>query len=59
MVRTRFLLDEDQAPQSRRGAGPTASVDSMLARRYPGDRATGFRDGDLRGAISVRVPIPR
>ena len=34
-------------------------VKEALARRYPGDRATGFRDGDLRGAISVRVPIPR
>jgi hypothetical protein len=32
-------------------------VKEALARRYPGDRATGFRDGDLRGAISVRVPI--
>ena len=28
-----------------------------LARRYPEDRATGYRVGDLRGAVSVRVPL--
>jgi len=33
------------------------AVGEAIARRYPGDRATGFRPGDLRGAISVRVPL--
>ena len=33
-------------------------VRAVLARRYPEDRATGYRVGDLRGAVSVRVPLP-
>lgn len=33
-------------------------VRAVLARRYPEDRATGYDVGDLRGAVSVRVPIP-
>jgi len=33
------------------------AVGEAIARRYPGDRATGFQPGDLRGAISVRVPF--
>lgn len=32
-------------------------VRAILAERYPDDRATGFRPGDLRGALSVRVPL--
>jgi len=39
--------------------GDLAEVDpdvaSVLAERYPGDRATGYRAGDLRGAVSVMV----
>ncbi len=42
--------------------GDPASLDpevqAQLARRYPEDRATGYRVGDLRGAVSVRVPLP-
>ena len=30
-------------------------VRRRLAERYPEDRATGFAEGDLRGAFSVRV----
>jgi hypothetical protein len=41
--------------------GDPASLDpavhALLARRYPEDRATGYRVGDLRGAVSVRVPL--
>jgi len=41
--------------------GDPASFDpevrAVLARRYPEDRATGYALGDLRGAISVRVPL--
>jgi hypothetical protein len=33
-------------------------VRAVLARRYPEDRATGYRVGDLRGAVSIRVPLP-
>jgi hypothetical protein len=35
-----------------------APVKALLAERYPGDAATGHRTGDVRGAISVRVPLP-
>jgi hypothetical protein len=31
---------------------------AALAKRYPEDRATGFRLNDFRGAVSVRVPLP-
>jgi hypothetical protein len=32
-------------------------VRSVLARRYPNDQATGYAVGDLRGAVSVRIPL--
>jgi hypothetical protein len=32
-------------------------VRALLDARYPGDQATGYRTGDLRGALSVRVPM--
>jgi hypothetical protein len=32
-------------------------VRQILAERYPGDRAVGYAAGQLRGAISVRVPV--
>lgn len=34
------------------------AVRAAIAERYPDDQATGFRAGDLRGAVSVRVPLP-
>lgn len=35
-----------------------AAVRDSLARLYPRDRATGYRVGDLRGAVSVSIPLP-
>jgi hypothetical protein len=32
------------------------SVRAVIATRYPGDQATGYRLGEVRGAVSVRVP---
>jgi hypothetical protein len=32
-------------------------VAALLRERYPEDRATGYRDGDLRGAVSVVVSV--
>jgi len=32
-------------------------VQAILAREYPDDRATGFSVGDVRGAVSVRIPL--
>jgi hypothetical protein len=41
--------------------GATESMDpevrQLLSERYPDDRATGYRAGQLRGAVSVRVPV--
>lgn len=34
------------------------AVREMLAERYPADSATGYRAGDFRGMVSVRVPVP-
>jgi hypothetical protein len=34
------------------------AVRKMIAERYPADSAVGYVAGDLRGAISVRVPLP-
>jgi len=39
------------------GAAVTQSVRETIARRYPGDDATGFKVGDLRGALWVEVPL--
>lgn len=36
----------------------SAAVKQVIATRYPKDRATDYRLGDLRGAISVRVQRP-
>jgi hypothetical protein len=33
------------------------AVRSLLDARYPDDQATGYRSGDLRGMLSVRVPL--
>ena len=33
------------------------AVRSVLAERYPNDSAVGYAAGDLRGAISVRIPL--
>jgi hypothetical protein len=35
----------------------TAAVQDAVRVRYPDDRATGYQPGDLRGAVSVRVPF--
>lgn len=33
-------------------------VRARLAQEYPHDRATGYRPGELRGAISIKRPLP-
>lgn len=38
------------------GAALPGDVTLALQRSYPGDRATGFAEGDLRGLIWVEVP---
>lgn len=34
-----------------------AGVKAALAGDYPHDRATGYKPGDLRGAISIKMPL--
>lgn len=38
------------------GSAVPASVEAAIRRHYPGDRATGFSVGDLRGGLWVEVP---
>ncbi|MCE9637745.1 MAG: DUF3365 domain-containing protein [Planctomycetes bacterium] len=33
-------------------------VAAALSGKYPADQATGYLEGELRGAISVRMPVP-
>jgi hypothetical protein len=52
-----MLVDERCLPCHGDPAGFDPEVRAALARRYPEDRATGYAVGDLRGAVSVRVPL--
>jgi hypothetical protein len=52
-----ILVDERCLPCHGDPTGFDPEVRAVLARRYPEDRATGYAVGDLRGAISVRVPL--
>jgi hypothetical protein len=38
-------------------AGIPPAVLAVIAKQYPDDRATGFSAGDVRGAVSVRIPL--
>jgi hypothetical protein len=33
------------------------AVKTVLRKHYPSDRATDYRVGDLRGAISIKQPL--
>jgi len=33
------------------------AIRSILDARYPADAAIGYRAGDLRGVLSVRIPL--
>lgn len=41
------------------GAELAPEVSSAIAARYPGDQATGFREGDFRGLFWVELPPAR
>ena len=41
------------------GGEPTADVANILADLYPEDLALGFAAGDLRGAFTVQLELPR
>lgn len=36
-----------------------AAVKAVLDKHYPSDQATGYKTGDLRGAVSIKQPLPR
>lgn len=36
----------------------SSRVMAVLRKKYPNDRATGYREGDLRGAVSVKIALP-
>ncbi len=33
-------------------------VKAKLAELYPDDRATGYKEGDIRGAFTLSKPLP-
>lgn len=33
-------------------------IQELLRKQYPGDLAVGYREGELRGAVSVRIDLP-
>lgn len=33
-------------------------VEGLLAEKYPNDAAIGFKEGDFRGILSIRIPLP-
>ena len=37
-------------------AGIPADVSAVLGERYPGDRATGYAEGDVRGVVWAEIP---
>ncbi len=39
-------------------SGIDPAVKAALAEKYPRDQATGYKAGDLRGAVSVRIALP-
>lgn len=40
------------------GSNVTDAVKSQLANEYPNDRATGYFAGQIRGAVTVKRPLP-
>lgn len=34
-------------------------VMNLLQRRYPNDKALGYQEGDVRGAVSVKIALPK
>jgi hypothetical protein len=39
------------------GEGIAPEVKAQLAKDYPHDRSTGYKVGDVRGAVSVKRPL--
>ncbi|HPF57166.1 MAG TPA: DUF3365 domain-containing protein [Candidatus Competibacteraceae bacterium] len=67
------VIDDDQGQQTFRymkaiptvglclnchGESIAPEVDAELKKRYPYDKARGFKEGDLRGAFTIAKPLP-
>lgn len=39
------------------GSRMSPAVEAVLKENYPDDQATGYKSGDFRGIVSVRVPL--
>jgi hypothetical protein len=48
-------MKETRAGGALNAVGVCSEVAALIRERYPQDRATGYAEGDLRGAVSVSV----
>jgi hypothetical protein len=62
LKKLRPLSAEPAAPrrfvQDRSATGRARTRFFQHKEKYPNDRATGYREGDLRGAVSVKIALP-
>lgn len=55
-LRVMYGIRTQQICETCHGVEPLPEAAQVLARHYPGDRATGYREGDLHGGLWVEVP---
>ncbi|TXK62535.1 c-type heme family protein [Alkalisalibacterium limincola] len=55
-LRVMYGIRTQQICETCHGVEPLPEAAQVIARLYPADRATGYRDGDLRGGLWVEVP---
>jgi hypothetical protein len=53
----RAVMMQDQPCGTCHGKTIPTEVTAAIAARYPGDQATGFSSGEMRGAIVVGLPL--
>jgi hypothetical protein len=54
--RAMYGIRTQQVCEACHGVEPLPQAAQVIARLYPDDRATGYREGDLRGGLWVEVP---
>ena len=55
-LRVMYGIRTQQVCETCHGVEPLPEAAEVIARLYPNDRATGYREGDLRGGLWVEVP---